>query len=228
VPAACFEFGRGCEVAPSVPELETGLALVKQAAGTKRKAAASPSFLGKPHSNRRGNFAKQRGAFRHQNCHTASMHPSLVTALRARSPHMRRHWETLLRAEPVATPLGNPDAMVHLIDSTLEEILATLENPAQQCVEPDSERSSSPFECFCRRNPLIAYFAAGNQALCEGLVLTQVACASLEPIERDASFEELNRLLQQTGKREIEAFCGLCQLRSGAITGASASVSDKS
>jgi hypothetical protein len=68
--------------------------------------------------------------------------------------------------------------------------------------------------CPCGRNPLLAYFAAGEQALREALILAQVAMSHLEPIERDASLLELNLALQFIARREIEAFCGICQFRS--------------
>jgi hypothetical protein len=68
-------------------------------------------------------------------------------------------------------------------------------------------------ECPCGRNPLLAYFAAGEQALREALILSQVATSPLEPLERDASFNELNLVLQHISRREIEAFCGICQFR---------------
>jgi hypothetical protein len=47
----------------------------------------------------------------------------------------------------------------------------------------------------------------------EALVLAQSATANLDPLERDASFQELNMVLQQISRREIEAFCGVCQFR---------------
>jgi hypothetical protein len=47
----------------------------------------------------------------------------------------------------------------------------------------------------------------------EGLILAQAACAPLDPIERDSSLEELDSVLQQISRREIETFCGVCQFR---------------
>jgi len=51
-------------------------------------------------------------------------------------------------------------------------------------------------------------------------VLAQSGSASLDPIERDVSFEELNLILQQISRREIEAFCGVCQFRRVSMGGA--------
>jgi len=145
------------------------------------------------------------------------MQEILVCALRARRPSVREHWETLLRAEPVSTPLGNPDALVHLIDWTLDEIFSALGNPLARHRSGGTRFTAQQRpECPCGRNPLLAYFAAGEQAMHEALVLAQVDSAPLDPLERDASFEEVNLVFQQISRREIEAFCGVCQFRSPA------------
>jgi hypothetical protein len=142
------------------------------------------------------------------------MQELLVSALRAQRPHVRAHWEALLRVEPVGSPLGHPDALVHLIDWTLDEIFTTLANPlarhrsGHNRLNPDEQP-----QCPCGRNPLLAYFAACEQSMHEALILAQAATANLDPLERDASFRELNLVLQQISRREIEAFCGVCQFR---------------
>lgn len=142
------------------------------------------------------------------------MQEPLVSALRARRPTVREHWEALLRAEPVATPLGHPDALVHLIDWTLDEIFTAIANPLARHRSGGTRFAADQRpECPCGRNPLLAYFAAGEQALHEALVLAQVNSPGLDPIERDASFDELNLVLQHISRREIEAFCGVCQFR---------------
>jgi len=142
------------------------------------------------------------------------MQESLVSALRARRPQVLGRWEALLRVEPVGSPLGHPDALVHLIAWTLDEIFAGLTNPlARHRASRTRFSADEPAHCPCGRNPLLAYFAAGEQAMREALVLTQAAIATLDPVERDASFSELNLVLQQIARREIEAFCGVCQYR---------------
>ncbi len=146
--------------------------------------------------------------------HNGSMQENLVSALRAQRPQVRAHWEALLRVEPVGSPLGHPDALVHLIDWTLDEIFTTIANPlARHRSGHNRFGEDQPPHCPCGRNPLLAYFAACEQALHEALVLAQVATPSLDPLERDASFQELNMVLQLISRREIEAFCGVCQFR---------------
>lgn len=142
------------------------------------------------------------------------MQESLVSALRARRPQVHTRWEALLRVEPVGSPLGHPDALVHLIDWTLDEIFAGLTNPlARHRASRTRFCGDDSAHCPCGRNPLLAYFAAGEQAMREALVLTQSASTGLDPVERDAAFSELNLVLQQIARREIEAFCGVCQFR---------------
>ena len=143
-----------------------------------------------------------------------AMQESLVSALRARRPAVHKHWEALLRAEPVSTPLGHPDALVHLIDWTLDEIFSALGDPLAQHREGENRSNAGRTPvCPCGRNPLLRYFAAGEQSMHEALVLAQAASAPLDPRERDSSFEELNGVLQRISRREIEAFCGVCQYR---------------
>jgi hypothetical protein len=142
------------------------------------------------------------------------MQELLVTALRVRRPAIRSHWEALLRAEPVTTPLGNPDALIHLIEWTMDEIFVALGNPlARSRVGGTRFAHDERPICPCGRNPLLAYFSAGEQAMREALILVQASAAPLDPLQRDASLYELDLVFQQISRREIEAFCGVCQFR---------------
>jgi hypothetical protein len=146
------------------------------------------------------------------------MQETLVGALRFRRPKIRAQWEALLRAEPVATPLGNPDALVHLLDWTLDEIFSLLANPLSRRHPGNVHALEDPPSCPCGRNPLLAYFAAGGQAMREALIMAQAAASPLDPMERDSSFNELNLVLQHISRREIVAFCGVCQFRQSPCT----------
>ena len=95
------------------------------------------------------------------------MQTALLNALQLRRPLIRRRWEDLLRAERASTPLGNPDALVHLLDWTLDEIFRTLHalpsrRKSLRTVALDDD------DCPCGRNPLITYFAADEQAAAQG------------------------------------------------------------
>jgi hypothetical protein len=146
------------------------------------------------------------------------MQASLLRELRARRFSIRTRWEALLRAEPVRTPLGNPDALIHLIDATIDELLSSLEHPAPlSSTAPPGPVCSYEAACPCGRNPLLAYFAAAEQAMREGLILAQAATAPIDPVERDLSLEQLDRALENLARHEIEAFCGICQFRNLAL-----------
>lgn len=120
----------------------------------------------------------------------------------------------LLRVEPVGSPLGHPDSLVHLIGWTLDEILAGLAPcPPEDKRTPARPLNETPAPCACGRNPLLTFFAAGQQAMREALVLAQAASPTLDPVGRDAALVELNEVLQRIACREIEAFCGVCQFR---------------
>lgn len=142
------------------------------------------------------------------------MQSELLGALRARQPEIRARWAALLHIEPVNTPLAHPEALTHLIDWTLEEIFRGLATggPRRRTAHG---HASTPYRslCACGKNPLLTYFDAAGQALREALVLAQTALSTLDPVERDASLEELNLVLSQVARHEIEAFCGVCQHR---------------
>ena len=137
------------------------------------------------------------------------MQESMVAALRERRPQIRVRWEGLLRVERANTPLANPDSLVHLIDWTLDEFFRSVQNlPSRRRPQRHAEH-----ECPCGRNPLLAYFAAGEQALRESLILAQSAMKDLAPFARDSALADLDLALQQIARREIAAFCAVCQFR---------------
>jgi hypothetical protein len=141
------------------------------------------------------------------------MQESLVNALRCQSTHIRERWAALLHVEPVTTPLANPDVLAYLIDPTLTEIFQNLTSrPSRQRLGRRAANASPGRGC-CGQNPLLAYFSAGQQVMREALILVQAAMPLLDPAERDASLEELNAVLNHIARREIVAFCGVCQFR---------------
>jgi hypothetical protein len=146
------------------------------------------------------------------------MQESLVNSLRFHTPQIHARWEALLRIEPVTTPLGYPDALAHLIDWTMEEIFSGLTTlSSRRRFSRRTVTGEARPECPCGRNPLLTYFAAGEQAMREALILVQAATPELDPIERDASLAELDVVFRQIARREIEAFCGICQHRQATI-----------
>ena len=147
------------------------------------------------------------------------MQDSLVRALRAQRPQIRTRWEALLRIERANTPLANPDALVFMLDWTLDEMFTALGGPhARRRIPRAVEGAAGKAHCPCGRNPLLTYFAAGEQALDEALVLAQADLPALDPVVRDAAFAELTLVVREISRREIESFCAVCQYRLGAQT----------
>lgn len=140
------------------------------------------------------------------------MQTEFLWALEAQRPAIRASWEHLLRIEKMSSPLANPDALVHLLDRTLDEIFQSLRawSPRRHPV-----RVPEP-QCPCGRNPLLAYYAAGRQALREALVVVQAATSELKARERDETLACLNHIFGQIARREVESFCAICQYRNAA------------
>lgn len=140
------------------------------------------------------------------------MQADLIADLADRRPMIRTRWEALLRADRACSPLADPDALVHLIDWTLSEFDRTLRGlPTRR--RPLRPLSRADLDCPCGRNPLLVYFAAGEQALQESLVLAQATRCGLTAMQRDAELHELNLALRHIAGREIGSFCALCQIR---------------
>lgn len=144
------------------------------------------------------------------------MQDELVRALRGRRAEIHARWEALLRIEKVNTPLANPDALVFMIDWTLDECFASLRPPGSRYRNGRAEPAAAKPDCPCGRNPLLAYFAAGEQAIEEALILEQARASCLDPVQRDEAFTELKLTVRDIARREIEAFCSVCQFRTAA------------
>lgn len=124
-------------------------------------------------------------------------------ALRARRELIRTRWLEILLVEPVNTPLAEPRILAFLLDHSLDAVFATLSQVAD--VQP-----APPAACSCGRNPFLAYFRAGTQALLEALVFVLAAAPTLDPGDRDAAFAELQTAIDRVAREEIEVFGSLC------------------
>lgn len=139
--------------------------------------------------------------------------------LQSRRPDIRARWNELLHIEAASSPLAHPDTLVHLLDWSLSEILATVEGPP-------SRRQSAPksFEavralCACGRNPLLGLFQAGEQAVTEGLILCQAQSRDGSPEERSQALAEVQAAVRNVAAAEVESFCAVCQYRDSALSG---------
>ncbi len=129
------------------------------------------------------------------------MDPAPRHALRTRLADIKQEWQRLLQSEPVLSPLGRPDTLVFLMDTTLAQLVSAMEK------DPDAawlERclpvvGSVHRHCACGLNPLLKYFSTGEVALRAGAGLA-LGAAIEETIHRF-------RLLAQ---HEVQALCSVC------------------
>jgi hypothetical protein len=135
--------------------------------------------------------------------------PEILRNLRAHRREIRVQWEALLRLERASSPLAQPDTLVHLLDTTLDEVFRDLElwSPRRHPAPV-----SAPF-CPCGRNPFLAYFAAGRQALRDALVRAQSTGPIPSPAQRDTALACVNEVFSHISVREVNLFCALCQFR---------------
>lgn len=140
------------------------------------------------------------------------MQESLLNSLYAQRAAIHARWDTLLRTERVTSPLAYPDALVHLIDWALDQLFTALRDPAIRR-KAEHGRSAARPECPCGRNPLLAFFLAGEQALLEALVLEQASHLPIDPAERDTALNELYYVVRAMARREVDAFCSVCRHR---------------
>ena len=141
----------------------------------------------------------------------------MLHALESQRADLRARWEVLLRVEPVTTPLGQPEALKHMIDYSLTTLFSALhtQHAPKRHFRSISSSAADRKLCPCGKNPLLAYFVAGEQAILEALVLAQTNvpdCAEA----RTAALEELKHTMAWVAYREIETFCALCQVRNQA------------
>ncbi len=157
------------------------------------------------------------------------MDERMLHALEAQRNELHARWEALLRVEPVITPLGQPEALKHMIDFTLKTLFTSLHTPHAQRkkhLKSVREWAADRSICPCGKNPLMAYFVAGEQALLETLILVQAGLPDCAETRAKAVYE-LKLAMAHVAHREIETFCALCQLRSqngGEAHGAHSSV----
>jgi hypothetical protein len=148
------------------------------------------------------------------------MQAIFLSALEAQRVRIRARWEDLLRAERSTSPLGNPDALVHLMDLTLDDVFAALAAGEGR----RRHARSGEIVCRCGRNPLLVYFSVGRQAMREALVMAQVEMAALTGADRDGALVDLDSGYSQIARREIEAFCAVCQFKDAACPRPAAAV----
>ncbi len=129
------------------------------------------------------------------------MEESAISVLEQLRPLIKQRWETLLRAEPVVSPLANPDTLVFRMDETLNQLASALRTRSFRVWLKHHPVLFMPRRdnCACRLNPLLAYYTSGDTALRE------VAAQAL-----GNALPETLLLYHGLAQREIEALCGAC------------------
>jgi len=141
------------------------------------------------------------------------MHDSFLRALQTHKPQLRRRWEELLRAERVTSGMAHPDHLIYLMDWTLDQLLNELRQARFRRHLDGRTKVNERQACECGKNPLLAYFSACEQAVIEVLFLMEGELSNLSSIERSASLEDLKSAIHEVARRDIEAFCAVCQSR---------------
>lgn len=139
------------------------------------------------------------------------MRPVVLRAMRSRLASIRVAWECLLRLERVNGPLAHPDALVHLIPTSVHQILAAAAATREEPLSLREAHGLPTPECACGHNPFLAFFVAGEQAMLEALIMLQAGWPPEERSEGDLA--ELVRATRHVAHSEIEAFCGVCILK---------------
>ena len=145
------------------------------------------------------------------------MHETILRTLQGLRPTLLERWETLLRAEPVTSPLANPDALVYLMNWSLDRFFHELRGTLPRRRHSERENIKPPCEeklgdsCACRMNPLLAYFITAE------LAIIQTALPTLEPREREIALSSIRMALKVVAKGEIDTFCAVCQRRPDAL-----------
>lgn len=133
--------------------------------------------------------------------HHVRVDENVISTLAGLRPLIKRHWEALLRAEPVVSPLSNPDSLIYLMDETLDQLAAALRSRSMKAWLRHNQPLVAPLRdsCLCGLNPLLAYYITGRVAL----------CAAAEE-ELGPAFADVLLYYHCLAQKDIEALCGVC------------------
>jgi hypothetical protein len=125
----------------------------------------------------------------------------MISLLEGLRPMIKQRWEALLRAEPIASPLANPDTLVFLMDETLQQIIAALRTRSVKLGVRHVPTVIAPLQgkCACGINPLLAYYTTGRYALRE-----------VAEEKMGQAFSDVLVFFHRVAQKDIEALCGVC------------------
>ena len=135
-------------------------------------------------------------------------------------------WEVLLRAEPPASALGNPDTLVFMMDRTLDAFYTALLSPTPRrwLAHHPLLCGSLDGTCPCGRNPLLHYFVSGEQAILAIAAQALPESSTLPPEALEQLLSETQLTFHYLAQHELQNFCDLCRgtcarARAGIVTG---------
>jgi hypothetical protein len=126
---------------------------------------------------------------------------SAIGLLEGQRPLIKQRWEALLRVEPVVSPLSSPDALVYLMDETLDQLVAAMRTRSVKSWLRRHQALVAPLgeQCVCGLNPLLSYYITGR------IALTAVTESKLGP-----AFADVLLFFHSIAQKDLEALCGVC------------------
>jgi len=141
-------------------------------------------------------------------------------------PIVKTCWEVLLRAEPPASPLGNPDTLVFMMDSTLDAFFAALHSrmPRRWLAHHPLLCGTLNETCPCGRNPLLTYYLTGEQAVLAIAAQALDKTAGIAAADQERLLADVQLAFHYLAQHELQVFCDLChgscrRARAGLVTG---------
>jgi len=135
-------------------------------------------------------------------------------------------WEVMLRAEPPASALGNPDTLVFMMDQTLDTFFTAMLSSA-----PRRWLARHPLlcgtlneTCPCGRNPLLHYFVSGEEAILAIAAKALPERTAVPPAVQEQILSEVQLTFHYLAQHELQIFCDLCRgscarARAGLVAG---------
>jgi len=132
----------------------------------------------------------------------------VIGLLEGQRPLIKQRWEALLRAEPTSSPLSSPDALVYLMDETLDQLTAAMHTRSVKAWLRRNHALVAPQRdnCVCGLNPLLSYYITGRLALC-----------AMAEEKLGAAFPDVLLFYHTIAQKDLEALCGVC-CNQGSVT----------
>jgi len=140
----------------------------------------------------------------------AAVDSSLLACLQRFRPRIKARWASLLHAKLINTPLADPDVLVRMFGSTLDELFRRVRAMAgTHPFAPVPSQEAIRDSCACGCNPLLEYYPSCEQAVLSAS--TECAGPTGEG-DKDAT-AELQAAIRTIAARDVASFCSLCQHR---------------